>query len=39
MNNVSTPSEIIAQKSQLGELIINADIWNIILDQSHDASN
>lgn len=40
MNNVGLTSKIIAQKSyELGEIIINNDIWNIISKQSHDSSN
>ncbi len=40
MNNVSVPSEVVAQFStELGESIISSDIWDIILKQSHDSSN
>ncbi|MDR3693843.1 zeta toxin family protein [Mucilaginibacter sp.] len=39
MNNVGLPSEVIAKKYELGELIINDDIWETILEQSHDSSN
>jgi predicted ABC-type ATPase len=40
MNNVGTTSEPVARKSpELGEIIINNDIWQTILEQSHDSSN
>jgi len=39
MNNVGTTSKIIAKNTELGELIINSDIWGTILDQSHGSSN
>ncbi len=39
MNNLSAPSKNIAKNTELGELIINSDIWDIILKQSHDDSN
>jgi predicted ABC-type ATPase len=40
MNNVGTTSEVVAHFSvELGESIINSDIWDIILKQSHDSSN
>ena len=39
MNNIGAISRVIAKSSQLGELIINGDIWKIILDQSHGSSN
>jgi predicted ABC-type ATPase len=40
MNNIGTIAKIVAQKPPgLGEIIINTDIWNIILKQSHDSSN
>jgi len=40
MNNVGTTSKPVAQKSpELREIIINNDIWQTILEQSHDSSN
>jgi predicted ABC-type ATPase len=40
MNNVGTIATIVAQKPPgLGEIIINNDIWSIILKQSHESSN
>jgi len=40
MNNIGTIAKIVAQKPPgLGEIIINTDIWNVILKQSHDSSN
>ncbi|HEY8782329.1 MAG TPA: zeta toxin family protein [Mucilaginibacter sp.] len=40
MNNVGQTSKIVAEGStQLGEVIINIDIWKTILMQSNDSSN
>jgi predicted ABC-type ATPase len=40
MNNVGTTSKPVARKSaDLGEIINNNDIWQTILEQSHDSSN
>jgi predicted ABC-type ATPase len=40
MNNIGTPSVIVAQGSiELGEVIINNDIWKTILTQSNDNAN
>ena len=40
MNNVGVVSEIVAHGShKLGEVIINSDIWKVILIQSNDSSN
>jgi len=39
-DNINLNSKIVAQGSaQLGEVIINNDIWNIIVTQSYDSSN
>ena len=39
VNNVSAPSKIILQgSSELGQTILNGDIWDIILKQSNDSS-
>jgi len=40
LNFVGTTSKPVAQKSpELREIIINNDIWQTILEQSHDSSN
>jgi predicted ABC-type ATPase len=40
MNNVGVVSEMVAHRSpELGEVIINSDIWKVILTQSNDSSN
>jgi predicted ABC-type ATPase len=39
-DNINLISKIVAQGStELGEVIINADIWNTILTQSYDSSD
>jgi len=39
VNNVTAPSKIILQGAvELGQTILNNDIWNIILKQSNDSS-
>lgn len=39
VNNVTAPSKIILQGSaELGQVILNNEIWNIILKQSNDNS-
>jgi len=39
LNNAGLLSEVVAKNHELGESVINNDIWNIILKQSHDRSN
>ncbi len=40
MNNISAPSEIVAQgTNQFGGVIINNDIWETVLMQSNDSTN
>ncbi|MDB5131149.1 MAG: Zeta toxin [Mucilaginibacter sp.] len=40
MNNVGVVSEMVAHSlPELGEVIINGDIWKVILTQSNDSSN